>query len=339
MKVKGRWSVSESAGTAPRIDEKAGVIYNVLILGRKARNRRHYTDEAKEAAVTYGTYENLQVYIGPHKKKRIAKRSPNDHAGELRNTRLAPDGIRGDLHYNRASRGGKLALEIAKRFPKHFGLSHHADVAGYIGEDGEKYITRILEATVADIVKDPSTTDNVFEDVEAQNAKKAGKQVRQDAKEEGEVESDGVDQVDDDADADGGGWADSIKQLIGEIHDDDSIDDDVKMKATKMAMKLKKLLNGDDADDDADEGGKNDADEAVDVAKLVRREVKRAVGRAVQKPQPQPQARKSSIKPRSSARSEEAAEDVEQKPKPKQPAKPLPLKKREDIIAAYEDDE
>lgn len=154
-----------------RIDEKAGIIHDVLVLGRRAKNKRHYTAEAMRDAIRNRKYERIPVYIGPHKKSRFAKRSPNDHAGELRNTRLTQDGIRADLHYNRVSRGGKLLLEAAKRFPESFGLSHHADVAGY-EEDGQKLITRIVEATVVDLVKDPATTQNVFESVESSRVRR-----------------------------------------------------------------------------------------------------------------------------------------------------------------------
>lgn len=324
-----RWEAAEDTESAPRIDTAAGVIYNVLVLGKRSRNKRRYTEEAMEDAVRRRKYDFLQVYIGPHKKHRFAKRSPHDHAGELRNIRLAPDGIRGDLYYNRASRGGKLALEIAERFPKRFGLSHHADVAGYV-EDGEKIITRILEATVADIIKDPATTDSVFEDVETPKAKPK-KAVRETATEDEELDATEVDSDD----VAGGGWQATLKSLIGEIHDDDDIDDDVKMKATKMVMKVKALLNGSDEDDEDDSDADTDADapapaeESVNVKRLINKkfdQLKRMIAAGPK--------RKPGVKPRSTARSG-VTEDVTPQPKPA--ALPA-LKKREEIIDAYSED-
>lgn len=336
MKVKHRWHVAEEYEGAPRIDKAAGVIYNVLVLGKRARNKRRYTEEAMEEAVHSGKYEHLQVYIGPHKKSRFAKRSPNDHGGELRNTRLAKDGVRGDLHYNRVSRGGQLVLEIAERFPKRFGLSHHADVAGYV-ENGEKIITRILEVTVADVIKDPATTDNVFEDVETPKAK-SQKQVREEASEE-ELGTATEPETDEAV----GGWASCLKTLIGELHDDDTVDDDLKMKVTKQLLKIKKMLNGTDEDsedeeddEEAEEGAepKKGAEEAVDVRRLIKREFKQLVSKLnARTPLP---AKKRTNVPRSSARSG-VTEDVTPKPKPKA-AEQLVLRKRDDIIDVYSED-
>jgi len=331
---KHRWAVTEDVATEPRIDEQAGVIYNVLVLGRGQKNDRKYTDEAMEEAVNSSKYEELQVYIGPHKKSRFAKRSPHDHAGELRNTRFAADGIRGDLHYNRASKGGKLVLEIAKRFPKRFGLSHHADVAGYV-KDGVKVITRIVEATVADVVKDPATTESVFEDVE----------VRETA-----AEAEGDAAVVETSSAEGRNWSSCMKDLIAAVHDDESLEDDLKLKATKVLMKLKKELNGDgggdseDEDGDSEEDDTDDAEEAVDV-KTLRKHVDSKFNKLAKliksrAAAPAPAPRRKGNVPRSSARSE-VTEDATPAPKAKAAAAAakLPvLKKREEIVDAYSED-
>lgn len=323
-----RWRVAESYEATPRIDVKKGIIYNVLVLGMKSKNLRRYTVEAMEEALNAGLYENLQVYIGPHKKHRWAKRSPNNHAGELRNSRLTKDGIRADLYYNRTSRGGQLALEIAERFHKHFGLSHHALVDGY-EENGEKIVTQILEVAVADIVKDPATTTNVFED--ASSKPKKGKPVEVKEDDDSLPVTDAT-QTDDDEE-DSGGWAATIKQLIGEIHDDDDIEDDVKMKATKMAMKLKALLNGDSSDssddnDDEDDDKPKDSDESVKMENRLFNRLKKLVA-----PAKQQAGRRSTITPRSAARTT-VTEDVTQTPK----SKPAVLKTRQEVIDAYSED-
>lgn len=295
-----------------RVDEAEGVIYDVLVLGLKARNRRHYLEEAREEAVTKGTYEGLDVYIGPHKKSRFSKRSPRDHAGQLEGIYKLPNGeIRAKkLVVNKASDGGKLALEIAKKFPKAFGLSHHADVQG-VEIDGEKYISRILEASVVDIIKDPGTTDGVFEDTEMPPVDAS---------------------VSPDASA-AGGWQDSIKSLIASIHDSDDLDDDVKLKATKDLMKLKKLLGGEEEDDSDDEetpadAPPADAEESVDVIALLERMDKR-LDRLEKRPA-KPVVLPQRTKTKSTARST-VTEDVT----PTKPVAPDAPKDRKGILAAY----
>ncbi len=305
-----------------RVDRAAGVIYDVLVLGRKARNGRRYTDEAMEEALQRKLYDGLQVYIGPHKRKKDAKRSPMDHAGELRGLYKAADGIRArEFHVNRASRGGRVAMEIAERFPTKFGLSHHADVAGYEDENGEKIVTRILEVAVADIVKDAATTDGVFEEVDMADETEVIE-----AGEEGEVvDTPGVDTTTGGDDM-GAGWEGPMKDLIAAIHADDSIDDDVKLKATKAAMKVKAMLKGDDSEDDSEDDAEDgpSGEEEVDVKKLQAR-LKALEEASKRKPQ----------RPKSTARST-VVEDV-QPGKKKDKAKPP--RDRAGILAAYEDAE
>lgn len=299
------------------IDRKAGVIRNVLIVGRKSRNKRRYTDEAMEQAIKDRMYENLQVYIGPHRKKgtpEFKKRSPHDHAGELRNTRKTADGVRGDLHYNRASRGGQVVLEIAERFPKAFGLSHHVDYEGY-EEKGETLVTRILEAHVVDVVKDPGTTSGIYEEHDVNEETKVA------TEEEGEVETATPTEPTGSA-----SWMGTFKDLMGAIHGDDSIEDPVKLKAIKKLMDVKKMLSGegdgeeDDEEEDT-EADKPEGEEAVDLKALVKR-----IAVLEKKP--------AEKKPKSSAR-QVATEEVTPKP----PAKKQYPKKPEDVLAAYDDDD
>lgn len=324
-RVKKHWKVTESCEESHiRVDRDKGVIYNVLVLGRKARNGRRYTDEAMEEALQRKLYDRLQVYIGPHKRTKYAKRSPNNHAGELRNVYKAKDGLRAkEFHVNRESRGGRLAMEIAERFPNSFGLSHHADVAGY-EEDGEKIITRILEVAVADIVKDAATTDGIFEEVHVANDNEI---VEEEGLEEGEV---AVETPADDTTGGDAGWKKAIKDLIAAIHDDDTVSDEDKMTATKAVMKVKKILGGGDEDDTDTEDDGDDTpsgEEEVDVKKLLKRV---EALESVKKRPPQ--------RPKSAPRSE-VVEDVNPRPKDKTKEKPKFPKTRQEILDAYGDDD
>jgi len=331
-----KWEATEQTESPDiKIDEAKGVIYNVLILGNKAKNGRRYLLEAKEDAVQRGLYEQLQVYIGPHKRSMWAKRSPNNHAGELRNVHLTDnEEVRGDLHYNRASRGGRLVLEIAKRFPKAFGLSQHAWVNGY-EQDGEKLITEIGEIAVADVVKDPGTTTNIFEDTNVDKDK--ADEARED--------------VDDGLDNAGGEpvateeptIGDCINDLISEIHGSD-LTDDKKLAATKTLMKLKKDLgfgsddgSDDTADEDAgeetgdDDGKEKPASEGKEevtmegIAKLIDKKLKAHGAAQIRLPRKNP--------PKSKPRSE-VTEDVN---KPK--LEPKATANMTELETAYKDED
>ncbi len=331
QRLKRRWrctEVAEDSTPQVRVDREKGEIYDVLVLGLKARNKRRYTLEAREDAIKRNVYEGLAVYIGPHKRHRFAKRSPNDHAGKLEGVYKAANGeIRArKLLVNRATRGGQIAMEIADKFPDQFGLSHHALIDGY-EEDGEKIVTCIAEATVADLVKDPGTTDGIFEET--------------DMGQETETET-VVEDIDTATDTTGVtatagnamSWSDALKALIAAVHDDDSLEDDVKLKATKDLMKVKGYLSGDGEDEDEEEEGESAANETdettaagaeeVDVTKLMKRLKALEQAEADRK-------KAAKKRPKSSARSE-TTEDVTPKPKPK-PALP---NDRTSILAAYE---
>jgi hypothetical protein len=351
--TRRRWSVTEAYSRDAqehKVDKEIGVIYNVLILGKRSKNKRRYLTTAMEDAVRRGKYERLQVYIGPHKRSKWAKRSPDEHVGELIRTRVAPDGIRGDLRYNRASHGGQLMLEIAERFPGSFGLSHHADIAGY-EEGDEKIVTRILEVAVADVVKDPGTTETVFEEQDPVLREEPGMDGNEAAEDDGE----------DDGEADG--WEGCYKKLVAEIHNDDDVDDETKLAATKLLMKLKALLSGEneddeDAEEDAEDNEYDDGEESAqatakkqakgkkqaavaDPRYITRRDFKR-MSKQLAKTVTEAVANKPPAQkrpPKSTARSE-ATESVEEAAAKKRTADKATLPKgAKAILAAYSDED
>lgn len=273
-----RWIVDESASDSIRIDKAAGIIYDVLVVGMRKKGPRKYTEVAFEDAVKRRIYENLQVYIGPHKRSRFAKRSPNEHAGELQNVRRCSKGIMADLKYNRESSGGKLALEIAERFPKAFGLSHHGEVEGYEDDDGNKIVSRILEVNVADIVKDPATTESVFEEVDV---------------EELTVE-------------------DAVARMRETILGISGVGDEIKAKAAKLLDGIRSTLDGKEAAEEATVPKKKKR------GAMLRQIVAEAVAAAMPKAPPAstPAPAPAKKPPKSTARKEEAAESVPTPMKP-----------------------
>lgn len=230
---------SPTTESSTRVDSRKGVIHNVLIVGRKARNRRAYLDEALEAARPL--YEGVSVYLDHQRgqRDRFKRRSVHDFVGKLHNVRHAPDGLRADVHYSRQSRAGQLAAEIAERFPERFGFSHHADVEGY-EDNGLKVVERIMEVYSVDLVKDPATTDSVFEEVDAPQDETGAMSVEQ-----------------------------AILALQTAILGSSDMEDAEKEAAIKLVHKLKaKLLGGSEEESDPADGDATESVEAKILARL-----------------------------------------------------------------------
>jgi hypothetical protein len=160
-------------------------------------------------------------------------------------------------------------------------------------------------------VKDPGTTDGIFEEVDVST--------ETEVREEGEVDTTTMP-----PEETATGWAATLKTLIGDIHDDDTIEDDVKMKATKMAMKIKQLLNGEGETETDEEEEETETEEAVEVTALIKRI------EALEKREPKLKPRP---KVKSTARST-VTEDVTPTPKPKQIELP---KEKAQILKCYEE--
>lgn len=143
-----------------RIDREKGIIYDVKILGKKSKNKREYTDDALDMGIPL--YENCCIYIDHAIGVKRTNHGVDDHGGVFKNVTRRKDGLWANVHYNRASRAGALVLEAADRFPDKFGFSQHAIVDGY-EVDGIKVIERIIKVKSVDLVKDPATTNGIFE--------------------------------------------------------------------------------------------------------------------------------------------------------------------------------
>lgn len=168
------WSAATSSGSPLKIDRERGVIEGVKVLGRVSRNSHglreavngtEYTRACMEAALPL--YEGCDVLVdhsGPSQKDR----SSADVFGQLRNVRLAEDGIRADLHYLKSHELADRVCEDVERGLGVFGLSHDASAARERFDRGTKRL--VIESLAAvrsvDLVRKPASNRNLWESEE-----------------------------------------------------------------------------------------------------------------------------------------------------------------------------
>lgn len=138
---------------------EGNVIRGVKIIGLKSAHGYAYPADVLGRAVPL--YESAPVFLchpDPREKKR-GHRLLRDHFGSLENVTGNGEGLFGDLNVRTAH---PLAAQILEEAPTaSFGLSHNAVVE--LSEDGS-LITNIVEVNSVDLVDDPATTRNLFEE-------------------------------------------------------------------------------------------------------------------------------------------------------------------------------
>ncbi len=138
---------------------EGNVIRGVKIVGLKSRRGYAYPTDVLARAV--GLYEGAPVFLchpDPREKK-LGTRMLRAHFGSLENVKSNGDGLFGDLNVRSSH---PLAAQILEEAPTaSFGLSHNAVVEK--NEDGS-LITNILEVNSVDLVDNPATTHNLFEE-------------------------------------------------------------------------------------------------------------------------------------------------------------------------------
>lgn len=146
------------------VDRNAGIIPRVKILGRESRNGRTYSDKAMQSAATL--YEGAKVNIDhTPRSEPDRERAFAEGFGELRGVKVDGDGVYGDLHYIKSHPMAATVAESAERFPKQFGLSHHAE-GEMVKRDGKWVVESIDSVRSVDIVGRPATNAGLFESVD-----------------------------------------------------------------------------------------------------------------------------------------------------------------------------
>ena len=146
-----------------RVDESAGVIRGVKIIGESSRNRRRYTKDCLRRAIP--KYEGVSVFVNHPEGHRENGRDLNDKIGWLENVHMDTTGLRGDLHLLQNHPMTARTMEAARRNPGLLGLSHNAvgQIAPGRGGNDEVVVEDIEKVVSVDLVSAPATTGGLFE--------------------------------------------------------------------------------------------------------------------------------------------------------------------------------
>ncbi len=156
-----------------KVDPENMIIRDVVVLSKVSYDtagkvRRRYTDNALKSAIS--VFEGAPAYIN-HDKKRsrsIDGRGINGMYGAYKGLRDVGNKVKADLHCFDCAESRKI-MSIAMTAPDVAGNSIHAAGRGRI-ESGVEVIEEILPRTKwghkpsIDMVRDPATTMNIFED-------------------------------------------------------------------------------------------------------------------------------------------------------------------------------
>jgi len=142
--------------TTANIDEEAGIVRRVKVLGTISSNGRRYKEAALQKAVRL--YEGMGVNVDHS----VEERRVRDGFGRLKNVVFGERALWGDLEYLKTHPYTPQFLEAARRMPEQLGLSHVAN--GLLGaENGESVVEEIERVTSVDLVRYPATTKGLFE--------------------------------------------------------------------------------------------------------------------------------------------------------------------------------
>lgn len=259
-------------GVDLKVDREAGVIRGVKILSSVSKNRRRYTDKAIQDAVRL--YEGCQVFIDHPKLSESEKeRGFADLFGELSNVRKTPDGVYGDLPYNREHSCAGQVCEAAERFPRSFGLSHNASgMTTWDNKDRVEIVEGLEQVRSVDLVTRPATVAGLFEE-ESQGGKIVKLTVKQliervdkrsrsakllvEQEEAGMIDGEMAVEVEADASSDDQVKA-AFREAVLQAFDDDSLDTAATLARIKEILKAQEKL--------ASGGGEAPAEAAADPA-------------------------------------------------------------------------
>ena len=152
---------------ADRIDETAGIVKGVKLLGLKSKNRRSYnTPGVRRTAVKM--LENAPIYIDHPDMTSIRKtRSYRDKFGHVMSGTVSfveGQGYFGDIRYNTAHHLASTFLFDVKHAPKTLGMSINGDFrSGGTNPSGDVIVEELLALRSVDLVTSPATTQGLFE--------------------------------------------------------------------------------------------------------------------------------------------------------------------------------
>jgi len=137
-----------------------GIIHRVKIVGTTSKHGYRYPPDVLAAAAKL--YEDVPSYVlhPSNREKKQNTRNLDEHIGSLKNITADANGLWGDLHLKQSH---PLAGMILESDGKRFGLSHNARCT--MNEERTE-VTEIVSVNSVDLVDNPATTNNLFEEEE-----------------------------------------------------------------------------------------------------------------------------------------------------------------------------
>lgn len=244
--------------SACRVDEEAGTIGGVLLCGRTSKNNREYPPEVHARDI--GKYEDAKVFFNHSRNGRTFE----EWVGVVKGAAISEDRPRGRLELFKSDPRVPKLLEVARKCPDKFGMSHVAVCRTRRGPGGTEVVESIESVESVDIVLDPATTRGLFEGVGAveitlgmvlESVEKTltGDALKRHRRVLVEMDGDPLMDVPVEAPADGLGADDAkaaaLRSAGMAVMDDDAMEDGEKLKQLRAIFKLKKQLSGEKADD------------------------------------------------------------------------------------------
>lgn len=152
--------VESTLGHPSAVDRDSMIIHNVKVIGKKSKNGREYSDDAMKKLV--GMYENISINVDHDRKNPGSERTMAAGFGVLRDVKLGDDGAYGDIHYLQNHPMAGVILERAERMPESFGMSHNAE-GRVVRQNGKLIVEDVAKVHSVDIVREPATTEGLFE--------------------------------------------------------------------------------------------------------------------------------------------------------------------------------
>jgi hypothetical protein len=147
-----------------KLDEEAGIVRNVKVLGSASLNGRTYSPKAMKEALSM--YAGADIFLDHRPKGSHDDRPVRDKFGWLESVREENGELRADFHYLKEHSYAKPFEEGVRRRPKHFGLSHDAE-GQVVRNNGKAVVESIIRVNSVDLVSKPATTQGLFESEEA----------------------------------------------------------------------------------------------------------------------------------------------------------------------------
>ncbi len=160
IRIRETVALMEGATIKKSEDGKTGVIENVAVLHPTSKNRRRYSESARQDAVK--VFEGARVNID-HKPDKPGETRVKDLAGSLHGLHVDEKGVVRAKEFRVRGPEAATAINLAETAADLCGLSINADGSGKIAKDGWTDIERITQSYSVDIVDRPGSTINLHE--------------------------------------------------------------------------------------------------------------------------------------------------------------------------------